>query len=450
MPNTMGGQSTSAMGGQSAPMGASMGGQTPAMGQSAPMGGQTPTAEKKDDYVWPVPKTEWALVPDSEADASPLEGEGLVSDKILAIEREGRGILYNAIHRDPEAPRASKPISEAIKGAQRMRAAMAERGTDSQVKFCLVTERKPFEFMSNTELCKPMWPECIDFAEKIKVFDTVLFYDDMDMPPVIERREKFQTWPELWVKRIMASLNSPFAETMVVDSDVYGCTKFEDLFDEYLANADVSITLAPAPFGASRNYPGAFRAGFPESYALYTERNLGLHILRTGRPMVIKLLALFRDVYVRQANDTAHVSIGNDQCAFREALWSMKSTYGVNETNIPADIGCRHETGCADGCLVVHRHSNPEMSRAELQELKKKKNVERKALAAEKKAAEEGSAEKDAALSAVALAVAPAPAIPALPAGDAEPVAVAVAAEPAAEPVAVAQAQAEEAADSDP
>ena len=141
MPNAMGGQSTSAMGGQSAPMGASMGGQTPAMGQSAPMGGQTPTAEKKDDYVWPVPKTEWALVPDSEADASPLEGEGLVSDKILAIEREGRGILYNAIHRDPEAPRASKPIGEAIKGAQRMRAAMAERGTDSQVKFCLVTER---------------------------------------------------------------------------------------------------------------------------------------------------------------------------------------------------------------------------------------------------------------------------------------------------------------------
>ena len=148
MGNAMGGQSASAMGGQSA-KGNTMAGQTPAMGssamgqsQSAPMGGQTPkTEDKKEDYVWPVPKTEWALVPDSEADASPLEGEGLVSDKILAIEREGRGILYNAIHRDPEAPRASKPIGEAIKGAQRMRAAMAERGTDSQVKFCLVTER---------------------------------------------------------------------------------------------------------------------------------------------------------------------------------------------------------------------------------------------------------------------------------------------------------------------
>ena len=295
--------------------------------------------------------------------------------------------------------------------------------------------------MNNKDLCKPMWPECIDFAEKIKVFDTVLFYDDMDMPLVIERREKFQTWPELWVKRIMASLNSPFDETMVVDSDVYGCTKFEDLFDQYLANADVSITLAPAPFGASRNYPGAFRAGFPESYALYTERNLGLHILRTGRPMVIKLLALFRDVYVRQANDTAHVSIGNDQCAFREALWSMKSTYGVNETNIPADIGCRHETGCADGCLVVHRHSNPEMSRAELQEMKKKKNIEKKALAAEKKATEEEDAEKDAALAAAAVAVAAVAEATEPVAEDA--VAVAEATEPVAE-------EAEEAADSDP
>ena len=99
---------------------------------------------------------------------------------------------------------------------------------------------------------------------------------------------------------------------------MYGCAVFEKLFNDYLGDKDVAITLAPAPFGASRNYAGAFRAGFPASYAEYTERNLGLHMLATGKPVVQKLLALFRDVYIRQANDTEHVSIGNDQCAFRE------------------------------------------------------------------------------------------------------------------------------------
>ena len=105
-------------------------------------------------------------------------------------------------------------------------------------------------------------------------------------------------------------------------------------------------------------------------------------MLSTGKPRVLKLLALFRDVYIRQANDTEHVSIGNDQCAFREALFSMKATEGVTESTIPADIGCRHETGCADGCLVVHRHTNPHLSKEELREVARAKNKEKKRLKA--------------------------------------------------------------------
>lgn len=352
------------------------------------------TAKKQgkpaDPYVWPKPLPEWALVPASEANEAPLPGEGLLSEKLQNLPRSGRGVLFNAIHRDPAAPRASKPINEAINGAKRMKEALAERGGASTMKFCLVTEKAPFAFMSNPELCKDMWPECIGFADKIKIFDSILFYEDFDMPPVVERREKFQTWPELWEKRIFASLNSPFSETMVVDSDVYACTKFEDLFDEYLQEADLAITLAPAPFGSARNYAGAFRPGFSEAYANYTERNLGLQLLATGEPKVQKLLAIFRDAYIRQANNTEHVSIGNDQCAFREALWTMKKTAGLVENIIPNEIGCRHETGCADGCLAVHRHSNPEMSKAQLQELKAAKLAERRAQQAAKKAAENG------------------------------------------------------------
>lgn len=120
------------------------------------------------------------------------------------------------------------------------------------------------------------------FANGIKFFDHVFFYDDFEIPPVIERRDKFQTWPKLWVHylpvavrasnyyinisgnlqvlRIIASLHSPFAETLVVDSDVYACTNFEDLFPRYIGkDSEVGITLAPAPFGASRNYNGSFR-----------------------------------------------------------------------------------------------------------------------------------------------------------------------------------------------
>jgi hypothetical protein len=347
------------------------------------------------EYEWPQVLPEWALVAENEADVTPLAGEGILSAEHMVMERVGRGILYNAIHRDTDAPRPSKPLVGAIKGAQRMRAAMAERRVQDpglaleDVGLVLFTERQPHLFMLNKVLCRSnLWPECGTYAEDIKVFDHIKFYDDLHMPPIVERRERFQTWPQLWLKRIFASLNSPYAETMVVDSDVYGCTDFENMFPTYLnAEADVAITLAPAPFGASRNYKGAFRPGFPKSYEEYTERNLGLHMLSTGKPQVLKLLALFRDVYIRQANDTEHVSIGNDQCAFREALFTLKATLGVTESTIPADIGCRHETGCADGCLVVHRHTNPHMSKAELKAVAKEKNAEKKRLKAEAAAA---------------------------------------------------------------
>ena len=69
-------------------------------------------------------------------------------------------------------------------------------------------------------------------------------------------------------------------------------------------------------------------------------------------------------------------------------MWTLKKSEGLVEATIPAEIGCRHDAGCADGCYVVHRHNNQEMSRAELKALAKQKNEEKKA----KKAADAAAA----------------------------------------------------------
>ena len=70
---------------------------------------------------------------------------------------------------------------------------------------------------------------------------------------------------------------------------------------------------------------------------------------------------------------------------FNKALLRLADS---SESLISAEHGCRHETGCADGCLAVHRHSNPEMSRAQLKELQKQKREQKLLEKAALKAAE--------------------------------------------------------------
>ena len=129
-------------------------------------------------------------MPESEANSAPLKGEGRITEDISSISREGDGVLYNAVHREPSAQRASKPIIEAIIGAKRMREASQEAGNDSKLRYALVTERAPFEFMLDEVRCRTLWPECVGFKDAIKVFDVVMFYEDFHMPPIIERRER--------------------------------------------------------------------------------------------------------------------------------------------------------------------------------------------------------------------------------------------------------------------
>jgi hypothetical protein len=304
-----------------------------------------------------------------------LPGEGLVDEELQRLPRQGRGVLFNAIHREPAAGRASKQIVEAARSAKRMQ---LHASASSSLRYALFTEREPWLFMTNRSLCRPLWPECEEFRTLQPYLTDIRFYEDLPLPPVVERRERFQTWPQLWLKRILASLYSPYAETLVVDSDVHACPNFERLFDEYMDNtgADVALTLAPAPFGSSRNYNGAFRPGLPEAFANFTERNLGLQLLRTAKPAVVHLLALFRDVYLRQANDTLRVSIGNDQAAFREALFTLRED--IHLQDIPEEIGCRHSAGCPDGCLVVHRHHQPDLAGKDYEAWKRQQQLQSK------------------------------------------------------------------------
>jgi hypothetical protein len=64
-------------------------------------------------------------------------------------------------------------------------------------------------------------------------------------------------------------------------------------------------------------------------------------------------------VYVRHVNDPSVYILG-DQASFREALFTMRPL--IHDNVIPADIGCRFERGCDDGCLTVHRHWNRDKS----------------------------------------------------------------------------------------
>lgn len=123
----------------------------------------------KAEYEWPEVLEEWKLVSDSEANNAPLKGEGVLTQDIMSIERKGDGVLYNAVHREPSAQRASKPIVEAMEGAKRMRQASKEAGNDSKLRYALVTERAPYHFMLNETLCRSLWPECVGFKDAIKV-----------------------------------------------------------------------------------------------------------------------------------------------------------------------------------------------------------------------------------------------------------------------------------------
>lgn len=319
---------------------------------------------------FPKPLPDWDLLPNDQVVLKNLKAfsrEGILSNDIVSLNRSGRGVLFNAVNLQPLAQRISKVIVGAMRTAKMMRLAIQERGIDIGLQFILFTEKAPYKFMVNTKKCVDrLWPECSEFSRDIGVFDFVKFYEDLDSPVVVEKRPRFQLWPDLYLKRIISLLYSPFAETLVVDNDVYPCSNFENLFTDYMT-IENDVALAVAVNKVDKwSYAGAFRSGFPQSYANFQERSLGIQLLATGRPHVIQLIALFRDVYIRHINDTQHVETNNAKPALREALFTMQNE--IREQIIPPETVCRFQSGCPDGCYIVHRSYKQNSSKIELAE----------------------------------------------------------------------------------
>jgi hypothetical protein len=283
-----------------------------------------------------------------------------VSDELRDLPRSGRGVLFCVFHRDADATTPSKFILQAVSSAARMRAVLKASGSD--IKLCLFTDRANWQFLLDPRLCRPgTYDICAQFAalDGAKVFDDVLFIDDFEVPPVKGSKRAFNKWPGLWFQRIIAFQHSPYAQTLMVDSDVYACPRFDTIFSYLDARHLVAATLSPMLFGDTFGNAESFRSGFPDSYERFPERNLGLIVVQSSHPKVIELLALFRDVYLRHMRDPK-AGIHGDQSSFREALFTMRIE--VRDNVIPHTVGCRYELGCDDGCLSVHRHHDRDKS----------------------------------------------------------------------------------------
>eukprot|EP00042_Codosiga_hollandica_P006986 m.16650 g.16650 ORF g.16650 m.16650 type:complete len:359 (-) comp28546_c0_seq1:104-1180(-) len=314
------------------------------------------------------------LFPDQNIDTPVLPGEGLLTESILSLPRTGNGLIYHAIHKQPNGPVPSRYVMECLRSAVRMKQYSSPGST---LQFLLYVNRPVWEHMSNKHLCSDDKPGCQEFRQHKDVFHFVRFYEDYSYPAIRARRENFQGWPDLWLKRIIGTLHSPFANTLNVDSDVHACKNFEQLFDLMEHKIDVVSTIAPSPFSSSTGRRMPLREDLPALYAYFPERNLGMQLLATSRPNVLKLVALFRDAYVRQANTTTDRKLWNDQSGFREALFTLRHT--VREHIMPDNVVCRHALGCPDGCLLVHRKLAPDMSYGEFLRQRNVKKQSKKA-----------------------------------------------------------------------
>lgn len=306
-----------------------------------------------------------------------LPGEGILSDEIRMLKREGNGVLFNAGHKDGFTGK-SPYILECVMAAVRMQHVLQVEELNAKknnskittAKFALFTDRQHWQYMLNSSLCKEFDPDCVYFRKYYTVFSFVKFFDDFEFPTLLYR-PYYQAWPVMWLKRIIASLHSPFAITVAVDADVHACSTFPRVFDLLGSQYDIGLNIADAHYASSRGRPEAFRSDFPPSYVDFYERNLGFQLLATYKLSVLRLLSLFRDVFIRHSNDE-NVNIKHDQSSFREALYTIR--HEIKEFTIPREDICRHETGCDDGCFLVHRHQMPDLSGKEFRKWKAKRN----------------------------------------------------------------------------
>eukprot|EP00730_Choanoeca_flexa_P007362 TRINITY_DN12321_c1_g1_i1.p1 TRINITY_DN12321_c1_g1~~TRINITY_DN12321_c1_g1_i1.p1 ORF type:complete len:385 (+),score=35.32 TRINITY_DN12321_c1_g1_i1:136-1155(+) len=219
-------------------------------------------------------------------------------------------------------------------------------------------------------LDSPVWHQQVNDAlreQLLREFDYIGLYPDIAhlslFVPVHMPRMQTKD-PTLWLRRICATLLTPFAITLNADADSLPCAPtWSDIFAP-MEHSDVASIAAPWPYGGScnnRNSPAPPVHHSAHPWPSFPESNLGTIMLNMSALSVQKTLVLYLDAYVREITDYVRLSkqsgklgycIHGDQTAWREAVYMMMDELKTARFKGVCRPKKKHDT---TGCLIYHK-----------------------------------------------------------------------------------------------
>ena len=165
----------------------------------------------------------------------------------------------------------------------------------------------------------------------------------------------------VWQQRFRAKAESPFAYTLLLDTDAFPCAGFERLFD-LLRHVDTGSIKDSTPTQGYTDKPAA------KSFEQLPVRNLGTVLYRTEDNNVRAMIEEEGRVFDRMLRNGDKV--WGDQDAFREALWRFAFERGVvRDRQIDESVVCRrfskregswHGLPCARSSCLIRHHKDQE------------------------------------------------------------------------------------------
>lgn len=132
-----------------------------------------------------------------------------------------------------------------------------------------------------------------------------------------------------WLDEIAGLMQTPFEQTLYLDSDTYICNDLTDLF---LLTKQFDIAVAHAPLRQSHG-KNILTVEIPDSFP---ELNTGVILFRLNKA-ILALFERWRDILLTQLD--TWTSPVHDQPAFRQAMWEMSKK--VNSTILTPEYNCR-------------------------------------------------------------------------------------------------------------
>ena len=166
----------------------------------------------------------------------------------------------------------------------------------------------------------------------------------------------------VWQQRFRAKAASPFAYTLLLDTDAFPCAGYERLFD-VLRHVD---TASIKDYTLTRGYTDR---PINASFERFPVRNLGTVLYRTEDAGVRAMIEEEGRVFDRMLRNRD--AIWGDQDAFREALWRFAVARGVVRDKQIEDGStiCRHPprgASCAQTSCLIRHHKEQEAFAAQL------------------------------------------------------------------------------------